>query len=462
MDSSMILGLLGSYLILYPIILTVYRLAFHPLSGFPGPKLAAATRLYEAYYDVLKGGKYIFKINELHKTYGKHFAGPSGATLHFLEVNLTVAAEISFLLQGQSHTGRWNKYDFSYRAFQLSRSAFGSIDHYDHKRRRAPLEPLFSRQRVAEREPFLREQVGLLVSRIERSIASASGNVLEIGIAYAAMGLDVASGYAIGKSMGNLDLIDFNKDLFRFFTDFGPLWIIGKHIPLLPWLFRRLPARVLPYLGARLTAYKNLSERNLTILRRVMAARSEDGAATSDASRKEHSTIFHELLQAADDRSPTPDGEQDLVEQCDGVIAGGSEVARVLRVLTYHLCANPAILTRLRDELDKTTPKSLQELEKLVFLTAVLTEGIRLSYGAVTRLQRIAPDRAIRYADWLIPPGTPVGMSNGLLFHDETLFPDSHSFVPDRWLNLSPPERQRMDEVFAPFGRGPRMCLGVQ
>lgn len=374
---------------------------------------------------------------------------------HELHVN-----DPSFHTTLYSHTGRWNKYDFSYRAFQLSRSGFGSIDHYDHKRRRAPLEPLFSKQRVAEREPFLREQVGLLVSRIEQSVAS--GNVLEIGIAYAAMGLDIASGYAMGKSMGNLDRIDFNKDLFKFFTDFGPLWIVGKYIPLLPWLFRRVPAWVLPYLGARLTAYKNFSERNLTILRRVMAGRSEDGAATSDPSRKEHTTIFHELLQAADDRTPTPDGEQELVEQGDAGIVGGSEVARVLRVLTYHLCANPAILTRLREELDKTTPRSLQELEKLVFLTSVLTEGIRLSYGTVTRLQRIAPDRAIRYANWLIPPGTPVGMSNGLLFHDETLFPDSHSFAPDRWLNLSPPERQRMDEVFAPFGRGPRMCLGVQ
>lgn len=44
---------------------------FHPLAKFPGPKLAAATRLYEAYYDVLQGGKYIFQIGELHKQYGK-------------------------------------------------------------------------------------------------------------------------------------------------------------------------------------------------------------------------------------------------------------------------------------------------------------------------------------------------------------------------------------------------------
>lgn len=51
--------------------IAIYHLFFHPLASFPGPKLAAITVLYEAYYDVWKGGKYIFKVNELHRKYGK-------------------------------------------------------------------------------------------------------------------------------------------------------------------------------------------------------------------------------------------------------------------------------------------------------------------------------------------------------------------------------------------------------
>lgn len=55
----------------YIISTAVYRLFFHPLARFPGPKLAALTRFYEGYYDVIQNGQYTFKIAELHRQYGK-------------------------------------------------------------------------------------------------------------------------------------------------------------------------------------------------------------------------------------------------------------------------------------------------------------------------------------------------------------------------------------------------------
>lgn len=55
----------------YFITLISYRLFLHPLAKFPGPKLAAITRYYEAYYDIVQNGQYIFKIEELHKKYGE-------------------------------------------------------------------------------------------------------------------------------------------------------------------------------------------------------------------------------------------------------------------------------------------------------------------------------------------------------------------------------------------------------
>ena len=49
---------------------TIFSVYFGPLAKFPGPKLAAATLLYEFYFDVILKGQYTWKIRELHRQYG--------------------------------------------------------------------------------------------------------------------------------------------------------------------------------------------------------------------------------------------------------------------------------------------------------------------------------------------------------------------------------------------------------
>jgi len=67
----MLLELLATVLCLLLAIL-VYRLTLHPLAKFPGPKVAAATSLYRAYYDVVKdgGGEMLHQLEYLHSAYG--------------------------------------------------------------------------------------------------------------------------------------------------------------------------------------------------------------------------------------------------------------------------------------------------------------------------------------------------------------------------------------------------------
>jgi hypothetical protein len=65
------LGIALGIWVAYIVALAIYRLYFSPLSKFPGPRLAALTLWYEFYYDVIKEGRYTWKIRELHDKYGQ-------------------------------------------------------------------------------------------------------------------------------------------------------------------------------------------------------------------------------------------------------------------------------------------------------------------------------------------------------------------------------------------------------
>lgn len=61
----------------YRLLLAVYNTSpLHPLHKFPGPKLAAASYLYEAWYDLVKVGKYSWEIKAMHEKYGMSLSQP--------------------------------------------------------------------------------------------------------------------------------------------------------------------------------------------------------------------------------------------------------------------------------------------------------------------------------------------------------------------------------------------------
>ena len=55
----------------YYVTVDFYRVFLHPLARFPGPTLAAITRCYEGYYDLVEKGQYTLRIAEIHRTCGK-------------------------------------------------------------------------------------------------------------------------------------------------------------------------------------------------------------------------------------------------------------------------------------------------------------------------------------------------------------------------------------------------------
>jgi hypothetical protein len=183
-----------------------------------------------------------------------------------------------------------------------------------------------------------------------------------------------------------------------------------------------------------------------------------------------HATIFHEIQD-----SKLPEEEKSVCRLSDEaqvlILAGTLTTAWVLDLSTFYLLRKPKALRRLKTELiaalsnrDESNP--VGALENLTYLNAVIKESLRLTYGVAGRLARM-PEEPLHFTDrstgqeWIIPPGTPIGMSIAQLHHDETNFPNSHEWIPERWINDEGELDTKLDKYLLSFTRGSRQCLGM-
>ena len=150
-------------------------------------------------------------------------------------------------------------------------------------------------------------------------------------------------------------------------------------------------------------------------------------------------------------------------------MAGTLTASWVLEVTMFWLLRQPETLRKLKDELTAAIPSldmigtiPLPVLENLPYLNAVMKEGFRLTYGVSSRLARIDPDNPIIFTtekkQYTIPAGTPVGMTSVQIHHNESIFPDSKKFSPERWLDG---KDKAIGKYLVGFNAGSRQCLGI-
>ena len=176
-------------------------------------------------------------------------------------------------------------------------------------------------------------------------------------------------------------------------------------------------------------------------------------------------TIFHEII---DSKLPNSEKGVDRLAREGITIVGAGTIttAWTLAVAVYYILADPKILKKLRSELQTAIPDPsetplLSTLDQLPYLRGVAQETLRLSYGVTNRPQRIPHEDAI-FTDpstgrqWIIPAGTPCSSSSVILHHNETNFPDSWEFLPERWI-----DNPRLDRYQVAFTKGTRACLGI-
>lgn len=370
-----LLALLGA-LFLYLLLRTLYRLHLHPLSAYPGPRLAAATSLVEFYYDVLRGGQYQFQILHWHTLYGPIIRiSPE-------EIHVSDPAFYDELYKG----GKRDKFSFSADLTATPTSYFSAVEHAVHRRKRAPFNAFFSKRNVEGLESRIKKHVTQLCSRFHEF--KKSGEVLNLKYAFAALTVDVVSEYAFARPFGAL------QD-----PKFAPQWldavegiVTGCHLnaffPWLPRVMKRLPPSVArcinPHLGTVIAYQRELMEQITGVMaenEKVAVEEQEKGAEKGNKGEGEGegkgTTIFHSLLQSeellSEDRNLLH-----FVEEAQNLVGAGQiTTAAHLTTTTFHVLSNPDILRNLREELENAMPDaegelpSVRELEGLPYLSAV-------------------------------------------------------------------------------------------
>ncbi|KAI1845769.1 hypothetical protein JX266_008134 [Neoarthrinium moseri] len=377
--------LAGLTVFCYCCAVAIYRLYFSPLAKFPGPKLAALTSLYAGYYDVIRGGQYVWIVEEMHRKYGPVVR----VRPDVLHVNDPSSIEKLYPL---SPKHRRERYKTILKTLQLPGSILATQDHDLHRKRRSVLNPFFSQQNVRRLEPIINDTLATLLRRMDRW--AQRGDTVHLSAPFRAATKDIIQSYALGDSAKFLEMEDCNAP---FFDVMGPSRVthFGTEIP-----------------ESEKTAQR-LADEAVVLL-----------------------------------------------------IAGSETTASTLAAITFHLLDEPRMLARLKAELETAMPDPNQlpiasKLDGLPFLNALIEEAIRFYPGASHRQDRVAPDEDLvlettEGKKFVIPAGTPFGMTAPIINRHPALYENPNVFYPDRYI-----ENPKLLKSQFSFSKGARQCIGM-
>ncbi|GAB1311033.1 Trichodiene oxygenase [Madurella fahalii] len=457
---SFLLVCAGTWIV-YQLARVIYNLYFHPLRHIPGPWLSAATYLPELYYDLVRSGRYTREIQKMHEKYGPL------VRINPHEVHCNDRHFIDEIYAGGSR--KRDKPEHQVRGSGVAeRATFSTTNHDVHRMRRNALNKFFSRAQVSRLEPTVRDLAERLCEKI---LTVGKEGPFDVTTALSLFTTDVITGYCLGENLGLIAQKGWEPN-FR-----EPLFAQLK----LVYLFRFFPW--LRHAGFAMAMFtKRLSEDMETLFNVLivdMPNYVKRAKANVDKGIDDGRTVFGSVLQS--DLPPSEKTLQRLVEEGFSLFVAGTEtVSWALTVVTYHLLTKPAILEKLTAEVRSVVDSSGQlpqwaALEKLPYLGAVIHEGLRLSYGLASRTSRIATGEDLVYrgtwtpkgrksptqVEYVIPRGYAVGMSAVITHHDESIYPDSHSFIPERWLDEKNQHRKELDRALLAFSKGSRGCIGI-
>ncbi|KAH6660958.1 cytochrome P450 monooxygenase-like protein [Truncatella angustata] len=444
-----VLGIVGCW-IAYHTLLFIYNISpFHPLAQFPGPKIAAATYLYEAYYDWWLLGRYGHEIKRMHEKYGPvvrinpdelHCNDP-----YFTNEIYAVGGRIRDKWQHQLNTGAVGP---------VAVTGFSTVPHELHRIRKDALSRFFSKGQTLKLESEVHDFSQRTINKMLRYADKGPFDVKE---AFNCFTADIISQYAFGEPMGFVDQEGWEPNFATWVKSFFQSAYMMRHNALA----RNLGAIAIP-LATRLSKdLKTVMDQMTVVIPRYVEKAIKD---------PDNGRVFAELM---DSKILPPEEKSTYRLSGEGfnfLLAGTETTAASLTVITYYLLAQPQTYACLMESLHGTDPSNLKwtDLEQRPYLWAVIHESLRMMPGVSHRSARIARDENLFYksqdgnVEWVIPKGTPIGMTSMLNHFDESLFPDPNEFRPERWLLPDGQPNHKLQKFLIAFGKGSRSCIGEQ
>ena len=437
--------LLALALLTYSLALAIYRRFFHPLAKVPGPFLAATTKLYQSYYN----RRFYLQIERLHQQYGPIVRITPN------EVHLADPENYDRIYYMGSKYGKSANF---YNALCVPQSTFGTPPNDIHKIRRGALNPMFSRQKVLELEAIVQSKAAKVCRRMQEGIDA--GRAVDLHHAFRSVSVDVISDFAFDRCYDFLDQPDLGATFFEMARGIGPAMWVFQQFPSFQAVALATPPWMAPYLSTPLGYVTGMQ---MECVRQVedVKQRMADG---KDVGRQ---TIFTTLLNGENKpegyRIPTTWQLKD--EAYSVLVAAADTTGNAMTVAAFNVLNNPAIYAKLVAELEAKFPSQTEhlpfvELEKLPYLTAVIKEGLRLSFGVVGRLPRTVPPGGATLSGHYIPAGHIVSMSSWLMHRNPEIFPNPMTFDPERWMQGAE-QFHHLEHHMVPFGRGSRQCVGM-
>ncbi|KAF8272731.1 hypothetical protein EI94DRAFT_1412381, partial [Lactarius quietus] len=201
----------------------LYNLYLHPLSRFPGPKLAACSRSWLAYRELIKGESLGDVRTELHRQYGAKLSDLSHPLMYFLHFSNPAAFGDIY-----NPRNKWDKDNLLYRAFDMEMATVGFIRYSAAKQRRDVLTPFFSRTSILQMQDLIRE-------RVRRRKSS------DIVLGFHCFSVDVIMAFCFAKKLDATKVPDFKSDVIVASQAVLPILTVRKYSAFLVAVMRHIP-----------------------------------------------------------------------------------------------------------------------------------------------------------------------------------------------------------------------------